>query len=233
MQHRPALFYPHAGGWKAHAPRGMMGSVQVIVSHYDWLKRGLTDDVRAEVTRLAAQGAEWAIKGWYKKLPEDYFDGPNHPNGIARTFAQPLSSDWHAEVEDDGFTLHFKHNRQDGNPWGLRLQQYGGTITPQKVKALTIPIDPRAHGMRAEQFSEKIHRLFAIGTKQATGDKAGTLVWEDDAGELHAAYALRKRATIKPLMKRRGHDAIPTQEELTNMVRPYFESALKYALSKA
>lgn len=205
--------------------------MQVTVSNYNWIKDSLFQGVREEVIRHAAQGAEQAIKGWYRRLPEDYFDGPNHPAGGARTFMQPLSSAWYAELEDDGFTLYFQHNRENGSPWGLRLHQYGGDIRPKNKIALTIPIDPRAHGLRAETFAEKFHELFVIDNPKGS-EHMGVLAFEDDHGEVHAAYSLRRSSHVDSLKKRRGHDAIPSEETLANMIQPYFSAALNYALNK-
>lgn len=192
----------------------------------------------AEVMRYTAEDAEDAIKEHYRKLPEDWFDStraafpdgsPRH--GSARTFMRALTQHWQAEdVGQDSFALSFRQARDDGSPWGLRMQEYGGVIRPKKARVLTIPLTAEARGMRAREFSDGRHRLFAVGKKSARGNKAGTLVWADEEGKLHAAYALRKSATIKPLIKRRRHHAIPTPWQLGRMVVPLFRAAVAEVL---
>ena len=188
-----------------------------------------------QVMEIAAEDTEAAIKRHYRKLPEDWFDSEktNFPDGTpkhgsARTFRRALTQHWQSEdVGPGGFSLAFRATREGGSPWGLRLQEEGGEITPKKARALTIPLTAEARGRRAADFSASVHPLFAVGTKNAQGAKAGTLVWQDDAGELHAAYALRKRVTIKPLIKRRRHHGIPTPWQLGRMAIPAINEAIK------
>lgn len=188
-----------------------------------------------EVMQAAALDTEFAIKRHYLKLPEDWFDStkPNFPDGSpkhgsARTFMRALTQHWQAEdVSPRGFSLAFRATREGGSPWGLRLQEEGGTLTPKRARALTIPLTAEARGRSAREFSSGVHPLFAIGTQKAQGDKAGTLVWKDSAGALHAAYALRKRVTIKPLIKRRRHHGVPTPWQLARMATPAIREAIK------
>ena len=192
------------------------------------------------VQRDTAQDARDAIQQWYNRLPEDYFDSDdaNFPDGTpkhgqARTFMRALTQNWEwREITDSGFSLIFNTRREDGSPWGLRLHEYGGTIKPKKARALTIPLTAEARGRRAREFSGLGRHLFKVGGSQATGDKLGTLVWEDAAGQLHAAYALRKSAKIEPLYKRRGHHAIPQPQELSQLISPYFSRHINYILKK-
>lgn len=193
-----------------------------------------------QVLRHTAEGAEEGIKAWYRKLPENWFDSrkAEFPDGTAkhggpRTFMRALTRYWKAEdVSEKGFTLQFRHDREDGSPWGLRLQEYGDTITPKRKRALTLPVTAEARGMSATRFSETVHKLFPVGTQNPQGNKLGTLVWEDAGGELHAAYVLRKSSTIKPLIQRRRHHGIPTPYQLGNLVRPYFRDAVEFALNQ-
>lgn len=184
-----------------------------------------------EALDFTARATRNRVQLWYARLPEDWFDNPHpFPDGSprhagARTFMQPLKSSWQYEVDGEGFTIFFKHGRQGGTSnWGLRLQQYGGTIKPVKRKALTIPLTAEARGMRASTFEKHFNRkLFTVGKE--SGEKLGTLVWEDEAGFLHAAFALRKSSTVKPLRARRGYDAIPTPAEIEAWAR---NGMLKY-----
>lgn len=207
--------------------------MRITLRHPDF-NTFLSGETLEGIRRKAAQGAEQEVKAWYRNLPEDWFDNPDpFPDGTprhagARSFAQALSSDWFAETDEAGFSLFFKRSREGGSPWGLRLQQYGGTIRPKDKVALTIPVTAGARGLRAAVFSESVHRLFRVGRPQ--GDRLGSLVWRDGDGGLHAAYVLRRRSVVPPLRQRRGHDALPSVEDLSRRVRPYFIAALHGAL---
>lgn len=206
-----------------------------ILFRYPDFSTCLADGVLEDVACKASKGACDEVREWYRRLPEDWFDrtdpfpdgSPRH--GGARTFAHALSSGWYAENSGTGFSLLFSHSREGGSPWGLRLQQYGGSIYPKNRRALAIPVTARARGLRVAQFCEQEHRLFAVGRKD--GERLGSLVWEDRDGGLHAAYALRRRAVVKPLRERRGHDALPSSSELVSMARPYFLEALSHVLN--
>lgn len=184
---------------------------------------GFTLDLWGEEARTeVSESVRNDLRRWYANLPEDWFDSPEatFPDGTPRhggkrTFMNPLSTAWRADLTKDGFTLSFTHTR-DGGPWGLRLQQYGGEIRPVTKKALTIPVTAEARGLSARVFQAKTgHKLFMVKGEAAkkNPDVIGSLVWEDPAGDLHAAYVLRKRSQVPPLKERRGHDAIPTEQQ--------------------
>lgn len=175
--------------------------------------------------KFVARMTRLELQKWYAALPEDWFDNPEpfedgtSRRGSKRTFMFPLRNSWKDVVEGAGFTLEFKKSRKGGSNWGLRLQQYGtadmpgGVMRPVKKKALTVPVTNEARGRSAHEFEvETGRKLFVIGKKN--GAKPGLLAWEDDAGEVHAAYALRKSVRIKSLKERRGHDALPQDREL-------------------
>lgn len=194
--------------------------------------------LRRIVARTAEEG-EMAVKGWYRALPEDWFDNPEpFPDGSSRRgrprrFMRALSRHWYHEVGEDGgsFSLFFKSPREDGMPWGLRLQQYGGVIVPRRKRALTIPVSGVARGVRAADFEQATgYRLFLLRGEDLEPDEVGTLAYEGEDGRLHAAYKLRRRSEVPPLRKRRGHDAMPSREELARLVFPSFRRAVEMAL---
>lgn len=175
--------------------------------------------------RFVGRMTRMELQKWYAALPEDWFDNPEpfedgtSRRGSKRTFMYPLSNAWKDAVEGAGFVLSFKKSRKGGSAWGLRLQQYGsaglpgGVIRPVKKKALTIPVTGEARGRSVKEFEVATgRRLFAVGKN--SGVNLGTLVWEDDGGELHAAYVLRKWSKVPSLKERRGHDALPEDREL-------------------
>ena len=154
-----------------------------------------------------------AVKRWYAALPEDYFDNPELEHGT-RSFIRMLAQSWYSETNGKEITLYFTHPRPGGTAFGLRLHHLGGIITPKKAGALTIPLTYEARGLTASNYSNSVRELFLVRKKDAPSpDFIGTLCEKDSHG-VHAVFALRKSVEIKPLEKRRGHPAIPTDEEL-------------------
>lgn len=191
-----------------------------------------------QVLEAVASDVTSSVREWYAELPEDWFDNPApFPDGTprhagARSFMYPLSESWEYQIAENGlgFSVNFmKFRTQDGtrSNWGLRLQQFGGWIRPVKKKVLTIPVTADARGKTAREFQAEYGRkLFAVGKED--GQKLGTLVWEDPAGDLNAAYVLRKSAYVKPLKERRGHDAIPSEKQLQEWAAKSYSNYLKY-----
>lgn len=207
--------------------------------------RRFSDALRGKALPFVADITRRRIQEWYAKLPQDWFDNPEpFEDGTprhagARSFMLPLKSSWQHALESNGFVVSFKHKRtEDGSTsnWGLRLQQYGtaglpgGALRPVKRKALTIPVTADARGKRVATFEKYYDRkLFLVGKDKKMGE--GTLVWEDPAGELHAAYVLRRAVRIKSLRERRGHDAIPSSEEIAKWARDAFIERLNFLLN--
>lgn len=175
------------------------------------------------------------VKAWYVDLPQDWFDNPNpFPDGTSRRDhprrwmyqlsqgGEGATAGWHAESDGETLSVSFMNPDADKVAYGLRLQQYGGTINPVRAAALTIPLTAEAQGVSAGNFP---HELFLLKGDDLEPDEVGTLVWEDDLGFLHAAYALRKSSTIPPLRERRGHDALPSEEELARFAAESFTAA--------
>ncbi len=190
-----------------------------------------------DMLKRVAEDVRNQIHAWYAQLPEDWFDNTEpFPDGTPRhagkrTFMAPLSTEWKYELQNNGFNIYFKKKRSDGSNWGLRLQQLGGVITPKKKRALTIPMTAEAKGRSVRQFTTDTGKnLFMVKGEAAkkNPDVIGSLVWEDPEGDLHAAYVLRKRSEVPPLKKRRGHDAIPTDEQLSDWAVRSFNNYLKY-----
>lgn len=190
---------------------------------------------------FVARGTRNSLHEWYADLPEDWFDNPEpFPDGTprhggTRSFMEPLKTAWQYSITDAGFHLTFDEKRKEAGKasqnWGLALQQYGDTITPVEKKALTIPVTAEARKRSVKMYQEATgHKLFAVKRKDAKDPShVGSLVWEDPMGELHAAYVLRTRAEVKPLKERRGHDALPSSESLTEWAVKAYNLYLKHS----
>lgn len=188
------------------------------------------------VRNAAELTLDW-VKDWYTALPPDYFDNPEpFPDGTsrregARRFMLPLGSSWFVEHENgNSFSIFFKNNRDDGSPWGLRLQHYGDEITPVKAAALTIPVTADARNRSAAEFQKDFQReLFVVG--RDNDENEGTLCWRDDQGKLHAAYLLRKKSNVPSLEERRGHPALPPDADLYAAFRERLNEAIDTELN--
>lgn len=203
----------------------------------DVLRGMLASGAFDRATEEAAKATNNWVKEWYARLPEDYFDNPEpFPDGTprhdgARTFKMPLATSWFVEREDDNsFSIFFKNNRDDGSPWGLRLQHYGDEITPVKAAALTIPVTADARNRSAAEFQMEFQReLFVVGRNN--DENEGTLCWRDDQGKLHAAYLLRKKSNVPSLEERRGHPALPPDADLYAAFRERLNNAIDFELN--
>lgn len=207
------------------------------LTHPDFTNAFSAPVLRRIVARTAEE-SEKAVKGWYRALPEDWFDNPEpYPDGTSRRlkprrFMRALTRHWYHEVSaDGGFSLFFKSPREDSVPWGLRLQQYGGEILPRRKRALTIPVTAEARGVSAADFEQATgRRLFLLKGEDLEPDEVGTLAYEGEDGRPHAAYKLRRRSEVPSLLARRGHNAMPDVYELRSMVLPRFADAVEMAL---
>lgn len=72
---------------------------------------------------------------------------------------------------------------------GLSHKVTGGTIRAKRKKFLTIPIDPRAHGLRAKDFQRNIAPLFRV---------KNILAMQESDGRVKGIYALKKSVTQAP-----------------------------------
>ncbi|MBR2314890.1 MAG: hypothetical protein IKA55_08550 [Akkermansia sp.] len=207
------------------------------LTHPDFTNAFSAPVLRRIVARTAEE-SEKAVKEWYRALPEDWFDNPEpYPDGTSRRlkprrFMRALTRHWYHEVTaDGGFSLFFKSPREDGVPWGLRLQQYGGVVVPRRKRALTIPVTAEARGVSAADFEQATgRRLFLLKGEDLEPDEVGTLAYEGEDGRPHAAYKLRRRSEVPSLLARRGHNAMPDVYELRSMVLPRFADAVEMAL---
>lgn len=189
--------------------------MELEISVPGFLDGVLPKEEEAKFYKELANDLAQAVKDWYGEPPrnEAWFDNPAREHG-RRGFMRVLATAWYGEANGNEINVYFTHPHPNGTAWGLRLHHYGAIITPKRAKALTIPLTFEARDKTASVYSNSVRELFLVRKKDAPNpDYFGTLCEKDGHG-IHAVYALRKSAEIKPLEKRRGHPAIPTEAEL-------------------
>jgi len=149
--------------------------------------------------QAGAQNAKTEIEGYYLQKGRNLWINPTlptHGQGRQKTrFSDNVATGWGiASVSGSGATIANK-------VVGLAHKVTGGTITAKRVKFLTIPIIPQAHGRRARDFVSQIGPLFAA---------KGCLMWKKPDGSILPAYALKKSVTHKP-----WPGALPPDELIT------------------
>ena len=134
------------------------------------------------------QAALAVIKGYYQAKGRPFWVNPTLPtHGPGRRPTQ-----WWRSTETAWFML--QPNSYDVSfqnaTIGLAHKVTGGTIRAKRKKFLTIPVDPKAHGLTAKTFSRTIAPLFQA---------KGMLLYADKkTGDVKAAYALKKSITQRP-----------------------------------
>ena len=112
----------------------------------------------------------------------------------------------------------------------LLLKIYGGTVTAKRAQALTIPVIPEAHGVRAGAYASMTGRkLFTLrksilnlrNSMTGSGLEPGCLFESDGHGGVRAVYKLKKSQLFAP-----WPEAFPDMEELTGIAFKHFMDAM-------
>ena len=128
------------------------------------------------------------IKGYYRAKGRPFWVNPSLPtHGPGRKVTQwwrSTETGW-AMTQPNSYTASFVNGTV-----GLAHKVTGGTIRAKRKKFLTIPVDPKAHGLDAKTFSRTIAPLFIA---------KGMLMFADKkTGDVKAAYALKRSITQQP-----------------------------------
>lgn len=128
------------------------------------------------------------IKGYYAAKGRPFWVNPALPtHGPGRKVTQwwrSTETGW-AMKQTNTFSVAFVNGTI-----GLAHKVTGGTIRAKRKKFLTIPVDPRAHGLTAKTFARTIAPLFTA---------KGMLMFVDEQrADVKAAYALKKSITQRP-----------------------------------
>ena len=128
------------------------------------------------------------IKGYYRAKGRPFWVNPSLPtHGPGRKVTQwwrSTETGW-AMTQPNSYTASFVNGTV-----GLAHKVTGGTIRAKRKKFLTIPVDPKAHGLDAKTFARTIAPLFQA---------KGMLMYVDEqTADVKAAYALKKSVTQRP-----------------------------------
>jgi hypothetical protein len=128
------------------------------------------------------------IKGYYAAKGRPFWVNsalPTHGPGRKVTqWWRSTETGW-AMTQPNSYTASFVNGTV-----GLAHKVTGGTIRAKRKKFLTIPVDPKAHGLDAKTFARTIAPLFQA---------KGMLMYVDEqTADVKAAYALKKSVTQRP-----------------------------------
>lgn len=157
------------------------------IKFYAKMSKAFSAEKRKQYNTIGAEAAQSAVQSYYVKLGRNLWINPSLPThgpGRQKTrFADNITTGWSVgKVTGSGANIR-------NNTIGLAHKVTGGTITAKRVKFLTIPLIPQAHGRRARDFASGIGKLFAA---------KGCLMWKKPDGTIIPAYALKKSVTHKP-----------------------------------
>ena len=128
------------------------------------------------------------IKGYYRAKGRPFWVNPvlstHGPGRKVTQWWRSTETGW-AMTQPNSYTASFINGTV-----GLAHKVTGGTIRAKRKKFLTIPVDPKAHGLDAKTFSRTIAPLFQA---------KGMLMYVDEqTADVKAAYALKKSVTQRP-----------------------------------
>lgn len=142
-----------------------------------------------KAVREGGRAALDVIKSYYGTKGRPFWVNPalsTHGPGRKRTqWWRDTETKWFMKQQADSSSVSFENGMI-----GLAHKVTGGTIRAKRKKFLTIPVDPKAHGLDAKTFARTIAPLFQA---------KGMLMFADKkTGDVKAAYALKKSITQRP-----------------------------------
>jgi len=144
-------------------------------------------EVRRRAISAGAMDATEVVKKYYRDGASAMWSGTGPTHGAGRKKTQwwrGVANNWNvSKANSQGATL------TNANTVGFSHKITGGTITAKRVKFLTIPVDPRAHGLTAKTFSKTIAPLFRV---------KNILAAKDDDDKIKPIFVLKKSVTQRP-----------------------------------
>jgi hypothetical protein len=178
---------------EAKVTDGVSDALKAFIATLDTDKRTGLNQAAGQAANTEAQQSMHAFNqagGWRGKR---YMTGPGRTQG---DFGADLADGWNFRTASkDGATI------SNGAPY-YRFKVTGGTITPRRAKALTIPMLPEAVGRTAKEYeTDTGNRLFTIKGKKA--------LFRKDGDSVRVVYALVARVKQDPWPR-----ALPETERL-------------------
>lgn len=159
-------------------------------------------NVRKIAILAGAMDANQEIKNYYAAKGQPFWVNPALPtHGAGRQKSQ-----WWRNTETR-WTIKSHTSKGaviENDTAGLSHKVTGGTITAKRKKFLTIPIDPRAHNIKAKDFSRTVSPLFRVKNCLAIKDA-------NSPNGIKPIYALKKSVTQAP-----WPGALPPEEGYVN-----------------
>lgn len=151
---------------------------------------GIGGPARAEMNQIAGRAATEALRTYHRQFDTGggWFNRSLPTWGAGRSRTQ-----WPRDVTRAWSTGPATPNRVEitnAHPH-FRAKVFGATIRP-RGRALTIPIDPQAHGRTVEQFER------ATRTRVFRPPGRDVLMFRSVGGRAKVAYVLRRQVVLSP-----------------------------------
>lgn len=147
-------------------------------------------EVRRRAISVGANAAIETVKDYYREGASAMWSGTGPTQGAGRKKTQwwrHVANNWNVtKANSQGATL------TNANTVGFSHKITGGTITAKRAKFLTIPVDPRAHGLSAEGFSNTFKRLGPLFRVK------NILAISEEEGKIKPIFVLKKSVTQRP-----------------------------------
>lgn len=144
-------------------------------------------EIRRRAISAGAMDATEVVKKYYRDGASAMWSGTGPTQGAGRKKTQwwrGVANNWNvSKANSQGATL------TNANTVGFSHKITGGTITAKRAKFLTIPVDPRAHGLTAKTFSKTIAPLFRV---------KNILAISEEEGKIKPIFVLKKSITQRP-----------------------------------
>ena len=167
----------------------------------------MTGPALAELNEAGGRAASTAAAGFARAFDSagGWRTSARFPSTGGSRFGGDVAAGWAFLVADQTGAL--IHN--DATHYGFKVR--GGTITPKRVKFLTIPMIREARGLRAETYEQNTGRkLFTIPGKKALFERTANGGPKGKSG-VRAVFALVRRAT-QPAMP----ESLPPDEVIAD-----------------
>lgn len=207
------------------------------------VKRVAAPERMAEANEQMGEGVMVWISAWYReKAVSGHFENRSlstHGPGRNKTgWANDIAQSWISEGSANGARVFMGGQTGEGTGGeridlakSLLMKIYGGTVTAKRAQALTIPVIPEAHGVRAGVYVSMTGRklftlrksLLNIRNSMTGSDTSSGFLFESDGhGGIRAVYKLKKSQNFAP-----WPDAFPNVEEMTGVAFKHFMDAMR------